>query len=42
VRQTSFKAIQYVGSDSWFVIRHSGREDARSPVRNGASRRQSF
>jgi hypothetical protein len=23
-----------------FVIRHSGREDARGPARNGASRRQ--
>jgi hypothetical protein len=26
--------------DSSFVIRHSEREDTRSPVRNGASRRQ--
>jgi hypothetical protein len=29
-------------SDSSFVIRHSGREDTRSPVRYGASLRQSL
>jgi hypothetical protein len=31
-----------VSSDSLFVIRHSGEEDTRSPVRNGASLRQSM
>jgi hypothetical protein len=31
-----------VAGDSSFVIRHSGREDTRSPVRNGASLRQSL
>jgi hypothetical protein len=29
-----------VGRDSPFGIRHSGREDTRSPVRNGASLKQ--
>jgi hypothetical protein len=31
-----------VCSDSSFVFRHSRREDTRSPVRNGASLRQSL
>jgi hypothetical protein len=31
------KGVQCVSSDSSFVIRHSGREDTRSPVRNGES-----
>jgi hypothetical protein len=31
------KGVQCVSSDSPFGIRHSGREDTRSPVRNGAS-----
>jgi hypothetical protein len=31
-----------VASDSLLVIRHSGREDTRSPVRNGVSLRQSL
>jgi hypothetical protein len=37
VRQTSFKAIQCMNSSFVVVIRHSGREDARGPVRNGVS-----
>jgi hypothetical protein len=31
-----------VRRDSSSGIRHSGREDARGPVRNGASRRDSL
>jgi hypothetical protein len=31
-----------VSSDLFFVIRHSGRDDARGPVRNGANPRQSL
>jgi hypothetical protein len=33
VRQTSSKAVQVVSRNSSFVIRHSGREDVRGPVR---------
>jgi hypothetical protein len=31
-----------VSSDLSFLIRHSGREDARGPVRNAANLRQSL
>jgi hypothetical protein len=31
-----------VSSNSSFIIHYSGREDARGPVRNGASHRQSL
>jgi hypothetical protein len=34
-----FKAVQCVSSGSSFGIRHSGREYARGPARNGASLR---
>jgi hypothetical protein len=42
VRQTSFKAVQCMTGDSSLVIRQSGREDARGPVRNGGSRGRSL
>jgi hypothetical protein len=41
VRQTSFKGVQGVSRNSSFVIRHSRKEDARGPARNGGSRIQS-
>jgi hypothetical protein len=31
------QGVQCLNNDSSFVIRHSGREDARGPVRNGAT-----
>jgi hypothetical protein len=40
--EVSSVQLSSFGKDSSFVIRHSGREDTRNPVRNGASLRQSL